>query len=146
MNKKRIIILWFGSIFSIVITVFLWFCMNAVKPEYEKVEAVVLSSKVEQVVNRKTKTRTNIYRVQVEYKCKSYNLGNVHSASGYYKGRRVQAYLYQEKLYANIEGVKTSTPVAYLYFTFLFGSFALFFITVCQTSQYSQSQKKLKSV
>ena len=43
MNKKRIIILWFGSIFSIVITVFLWFCMNAVKPEYEKVEAVVLS-------------------------------------------------------------------------------------------------------
>ncbi len=133
--KKRVIILWIAFIACIVATVVLWFKMNEVELQYEEVEATVLSSKVEQVVNKKTKSRTNFYKVEVEYNGQNYELGNAHSASAYPKGKKVKAYLFNEKLYANVEGVKTATPVAKAYFVFLFGNFILLYIACVQTSK-----------
>ena len=43
----------------------------------------------------------------------------------YVPERTVKVYLYNGKLYANIEGVKTSSPVATLYFVFLFATFGM---------------------
>ena len=45
-------------------------------------------------------------------------------------GREVTALLHDGKLYANIEGITSTTPVAMVYFGFLFGSFAMLVISV----------------
>lgn len=133
--KKRVIILWCAFVVCVITTVILWFAMNNANPEYEEVEATVLSAKTDQVVNKKTGTKTNFYRVEVEYEGKSYELGNVHSLSSYTTGRKVKAYLYNGNLYANTEGVKTSTPIAIVYFIFLFGNFGLLYIASVQTTK-----------
>jgi len=78
----------------------------------------------------------------VEFEGKEYELRNVHSAASYYKGQKVKAYLSNDKLYANVEGVKTSTPIATIYFIFLFGSFGMLFVAAMYTGKLSQ--KKLE--
>lgn len=133
--KKRVIILWILFVGCVIATVALWFAMNDAKPQYEEVEATVLNAKVEQVVNKKTRAKTNFYKVEVEYNGQNYELGNAHSTSAYPKGKKIKAYLFQEKLYANVEGVQTATLVAKVYFVFLFGSFILLYITTVQTSK-----------
>ena len=40
------------------------------------------------------------------------------------------ALLHDGKLYANIEGITSTTPVAMVYFVFLFGSFAMVCVSV----------------
>lgn len=136
--KKKVIILWIAFVVCIVATVALWFGMRNAKPEFEEVEAVVLGTKTEQVINKNTGNRTNFYKVEVEYDGKEYNLENVHSLVGYTEGRKVKAYLYDDKLYANEEGVQTSTPIATIYFIFLFGTFGLLMIAASKTSKLHQ--------
>jgi len=75
---------------------------------------------------------------------KTYDLGNAHSAYEYPKGKVVKAYLSNGKLYANEEGVKTSTPIATIYFVFLFGSFGMLMFAATQTSKISQKMKEEK--
>lgn len=140
--KKRVIILWSAFIVCIITTIVLWFAMNNSKPQYEEVQATVLNSKVNQVVNKKTGSKTNFCKVEVEYNGQNYELGNVHSISTYPKGKKVKAYLYNEKLYANTEGVKTSTPVAIAYFIFLFGNFILLYIALVQTTKINKKENK----
>jgi len=140
-SKKGVMILWVALIACIGATVALWFAMNDAKPQYEEVEATVLNASVDQVVNKKTGSRTNFYKVEVEYNGQNYDLGNVHSIATYTKGKKVKAYLFNEKLYANVEGVQTATPVATVYFVFLFGTFILFYITVVQTSKLHQKKE-----
>lgn len=139
--KKRVIILWIAFVACIIATVALWFAMNNANPKYEEVEAKVLSSKIEQVVNRKTNSRTNFYKVQVEYNGQNYDLKNAHSISEYPTGKRVKAYLSHGKLYANIEGVKTSTPVAIIYYICLFGNFVLLYVASVQSTKLHQKAK-----
>ena len=115
-GKKKLYFLWVGFVVCVFSTIGLWFAMNNAELKYEEVDAIVLNSKTNQVVNKKNGTRTNFYKVEVEYEGKTYDLGNPHSATAYPKGKRIKAYLYNDKLYANIEGVKTSTPIAmYIY-------------------------------
>ncbi len=140
--KKKVIILWCAFVVCLITTVALWFAMNNSKLKYEEVEATVLSSEVEQVVNKKTGSRTNFYKVKVEYNGEEYDLGNVHSASGHSRGKRVKAYLSNEKLYANIEGVRTATPVATIYFVFLFGTFGMLFWAAIEMGKLSQNKKQ----
>lgn len=141
-TKKSVIILWIAFAICVIATVVLWFGMNNAKLNYEEVEVLVLSSKVEQVVNKKTGSKTNFYKVEVEYNGEKYDLGNAHSASAYPKGKRVKAYLANEKLYADVDGVKTATPVATAYFVFLFGSFGLLFIAAVQSSKLHQNKSE----
>jgi len=62
--------------------------------------------------------------------------------SGYSEGRTVTAYLAHGKLYANVEGVKTSTPIATVYFIFLFGSFAMLFVAPTYTAKLRKQAKE----
>lgn len=142
--KKRVIILWVAFVVCVIATVTLWFAMNNVKSEYEEVKATVLSSEVEQVVNKKTGSRTNFYKVKVEYNGEKYDLDNVHSAYEYPEGKVVKAYLSNGKLYANVEGVQTDTPIAKVYFVFLFGSFIMLFVAAWQMSKLHQNKKEEK--
>ena len=136
--KKQIIILWSIFVVCLITTVGLWFAMKNVNPEYEEVQATVISSETKQVVNKKTGSRTNFYEVKVRYEGEEYDLGNVHSAYEYPKGKVVKAYLSNGKLYANEEGVKTATPIAKVYFVFLFGTFGMLMFASIQSSKLSQ--------
>lgn len=142
--KKQIIILWGAFVVCVAVTVGLWFAMNNSNPEFEEVKATVLSAETTQVVNKSTGARTNFYDVKVVYEGKTYDLGNAHSTYEYPKGKVVKAYLSNGKLYANVEGVKTSTLIATVYFIFLFGSFGMLIFAAMQTSKISQKNKEEK--
>ena len=116
--------------------------MNNSNPEFEEVTVMVTSSRTEQIVNRKTGSRTNIYKVNVRYQGKEYELKNPHNTYMYPEGKEVKAYLANGKLYANEEGVKTSTPVAIVYYIFLFGSLGMLFVAPTYTSKYVKDKKE----
>lgn len=138
--KKRMIILW--SIFAIcvVITVALWFPMNNAKVDSEEVQVTVLSARTDEIVNKKTKSRTKFYTVKVEYEGEEYTLENVHNTYMYPEGKVVKAYLANNRLFADKDSVKTSTPIATAYFVFLIGSFALLMGNCIYMSKAKQSE------
>lgn len=140
MNKKKAVILWILFVACLVTTVYLNRAVMNSDPDYEDVNVIVLSSKTVQYVNRKTGTRTNKYEIEVMYDGERQELINAHDSYSYREGATVKAYLANGKLYANPEGVKTSTPLAKVYFGFLFGTFALF-VAACM----SLSKKKAKA-
>ena len=133
MNKTKVILMGVGFVVCLVLTIFFRIRMDNQELEYEEVEVRVVSTDTETVKVRmqySTSTTTK-YIVKVSYGGKTYNLENVHGLYGYSEGRTVKAYLSHGKLYANIEGVNTSTPVAYAYFGFLIASFVLFIAFAC---------------
>ena len=133
--KKKVIILWCVFVACVITTVILWFAMNNNELEYEEVKATVISSETEEIVNRKTGSKVTIYKIKVRYDDKIYDLENAHNSYMYQEGKSVTAFLSNGKLYANVEGVKTSTPIATIYFVFLFGSFAMIFVASTYTSK-----------
>ena len=133
MNKKIVILLGVGFVVSLVLTIVFRIRMDNQNLEYEEVQVRVVSAGTESVRVRTgySSSTTTKYDVIVQYEGRNYNLENVHGLSGYSEGRTVKAYLSNGKLYANVEGVNTSTPVAYAYFGFLIASFILFMAFAC---------------
>ena len=78
-----------------------------------QVSKLVLDEKISVSQCRKKKFVRNING-------KEYKLQNVHGLAGYYKGRTVKALLSNDKLYANVEGIKSTSPMAIIFFGFLF--------------------------
>ena len=60
---------------------------------------------------------------------------NVHGLSGYYEGKSVKALLANDKLYANVEGIKSTSPIAIVYFAFLFGTFGMLMLSATYMSK-----------
>lgn len=138
--KKKSIALSIITVLCIIATVALWFAMNNEKLEYEEVKATVLTS---ESGHRRVAGKSQLYyKVEVEYAGKTYDLKNLHSNSPYIPGREVTVYSANGKLYANEEGVKTATPVATVYFVFLFGSFGLLIYTLTYISKTHQKSKQ----
>lgn len=135
MNKKIVILMGLGFVVCLVLTIVFRILMDNQDLEYEEVEVRVVSTDSESVriKTQYSRSTTTKYIVKVRYKGEEYDLKNVHSLSGYWEGKTVKAYLSRGKLYANMEGVNTSTPVAYAYFVFLFASFILFIVFLCNT-------------
>lgn len=135
MNKKLVILMGLGFVVCLVLTIVFRILMDNQDLEYEEVEVRVVSTDSEsvKVKTRYSSTTTTKYIVKVRYEGEEYDLENVHGLSGYWEGKTVKAYLSRGKLYANLEGVNTSTPVAYAYFVFLFASFILFMVFICNT-------------
>lgn len=140
--KKKIIIVWSVFVICLIATIGLWFLMNDANPEYEEVKATVLSSKTEEIVNKKTGSKMTFYKIEVRYDGKTYDLENAHNTYSYPEGKTVTAYKYNDRLFANTEGVQTSTPVATVYFIFLFGSFIMLFVAAIYTSKLCQKKKE----
>ena len=140
--KNKVILLWGAFALCVVLAIVFWNLMNNVNPEYEKVKATVVSSKTEQVVNKKTGSRTNFYKVEVQYNGQNYDLKNPHDAYSYREGKVVDVLLSNGKLYANVEGIKTSTPVATVYYIFLFGSFGMLIVASMYTSKLGKEKKE----
>ena len=68
-------------------------------------------------------------------------LENAHSIYEHLQGKMVTAYFSNNRLFADINGVKSSTPIGTVYFIFLFASIILFFISLTSTGKLAQSKK-----
>ena len=89
-----------------------------------------------------SRSTVNSYEVYVSYMGKVYKLKNAHNSYSYREGSTVTAYLSGGKLYANVEGVRTSTPIAYAYFTALIGSFVMLLVTLCLWANAAQAKRR----
>ena len=145
MKKPVVIALWVICVLLIVGIVPTRYAMDhAATPDYEEVQATVVSSETTQVVNKKTGSKTNFYDVKVSYNGKVYDLINVHNAYSYIEGSKTTALLSGDKLYANVEGIETSTPMAKAYFVCLIGGFVMLLVAASAQSKYSQQKKVAK--
>lgn len=134
---KKVWICGILTILSIIAAVFLRKSMADVELDYTKVQVRVLSSETNQRkirVNNST-TQMNSYNVRVSYNGKEYDLKNCHDSYSYRKGQTVTAYLYNGKLYANEEGVRSASVVGIAYFVALFSSVGLFVLTLVLLSK-----------
>lgn len=123
--KNKTVIMWIITAICLVLTIAFWVLINNAEVQYEEVTAYVIDTSSDTVVNKKTGSRTTFYKVKVKYEGEEYELQNVHSLSQYSKGKSVKALLSNGKLYANVEGIKSTSPVAIIYFIFLFGTFGM---------------------
>ena len=141
MNKKSVL-LSILTVLCLAATVTLWFAMNNDNPEYEEVTAKVVSS--ESGYRKIAGSRQAYYDVEVEYLGKTYDLKNVYGSASYVPGREVTVYSARGNLYANEAGVKSTTPVATVYFIFLFGTIILLIYTLTYMSRQRQKNKEAK--
>ena len=133
-------------IICIVATVLLRGPMDNADIDYTEVKVQVVSSETKETrikVGNSSSTMTT-YDVVVSYMGKEYDLKNAHNSSSYRKGATVTAYLSNGKMYANVEGVQTSTPVATAYFVALIGSFVMFLVTMCLWANVAQQKRRGK--
>ena len=129
---KKVYISGIITILCIVATVLLRILMDNTDVEYTEVQAEVVSVATKETSIRVNYSRntTTKYEVIVSYMGENYELQNVYGAYPYSEGRSTTAYLSNGKLYANVEGVQTSTSAAYAYFAALFISFGMFGLTL----------------
>lgn len=123
--KNKTVIMWIITAICLILTIVFWFLMTNAEVQYEEVTAYVIDTSSDIIVNKKTGSRTTFYKVKVKYEGEEYELQNVHSLSQYSNGKSVKALLSNGKLYANVEGIKSTSPIAVIYFIFLFGTFAM---------------------
>jgi len=140
--KNKVVLLWSATAVCFILTIVFWFLMNNIEVKYEEVTAVVTSTSTKEVVNKNTHNRTDFYEVKVEYNGKEYELKNVHSLVGYYEGKSVKALLSNGKLYANVEGIKSTSWVATVYFIFLFGTFGMVMLSATYMSKNKKEKEK----
>lgn len=124
------------TVLCIGAAVVLWFAVNDANVEVTEAEAVVLSAETRyKKFKGATTQRYEVHDVKVEYNGEPYDLKNVHNSYSYKVGDSITVYLSNGNLYANLEGIKTSTFTAKVYYVFLFGSFAMIFITAASFSR-----------
>lgn len=143
---KKVYVCGIITIICIVATVLLRGPMANAELDYTEVSARVVSSGSSTTTIRSGNTRSSMttYDIYVSYMGQEYKLRNAHNSYSYREGSTITAYLSNGKLYANIEGIRSSTPVAYAYFTALIGSFVMFFITICLWANAAQRKHNAK--
>ncbi|MDE6742970.1 MAG: penicillin-binding protein [Lachnospiraceae bacterium] len=136
-TKKKANLLWCAFVVCLIATVVMWFVVDAQEIEYEEVEVRVLSAETKHHIG----TRQVSYEVMVEYNGETYKLENAYNTYQYPQGAMVKAYLANNgRLFANIAGVSTSTPLAKIYFVCLFGSFGLLFVAAIYSGKVKQEK------
>ena len=141
---KKTLIFGLLTLACLAATVVLWFVLRDSQPEYEEVQAIVVSAESEKQYLGKGNTLT-LHHVICRYNGALYELKNAHDTWSYPEGRPVTVFLSGGKLYANIEGVKTSSPVGIVYFAFLFGTLGLLAVTLSVFSLESKRKKALRA-
>lgn len=132
-KKKKAVLMWILFVVCVIGTVGLRYLSDREEVEYEEVTATVISAEERELENRKTNTSYTSYDIKVEYEGEEYELKNAHNAYEYRSGREITAYLSRGSLYANIEGVESSTPLFYAYFVFLVASFVMLGVAINQS-------------
>lgn len=141
---KKVWALGIITVIFIVATVLLRGPMANADVEYEEVKVTVVSSETKQTTVKTGYSRSTMteYEIKVLYMGKEYDLKNAHNSYSYREGSTVTAYLSNGRMYANVEGVQTSTPVATAYFVALIGSFVMFLIFTCTWANEAQRRRR----
>lgn len=141
---KKVWICGIIMVICIVAAVLLRGPMDNADIDYTEVKVQVVSSETKKTDIKvgNSKSTMTTYDIVVSYQGENYDLKNAHDSYSYRKGATVTAYLSNGKMYANVEGVQTSTPVATAYFVALIGSFVMFFITICLWANAAQQKKR----
>lgn len=141
---KKVWICGIIMVICIVAAVLLRGPMDNADIDYTEVKVQVVSSETKETDIKvgNSKSTMTTYDIVVSYQGENYDLKNAHDSYSYRKGATVTAYLSNGKMYANVEGVQTSTPVATAYFVALIGSFVMFFITICLWANAAQQKKR----
>ena len=141
--KKKAGLLWCAFVACLIATVVMWFAVNKQEIKYEEVEVRVISAVTKQLRNRSTGTYYDFYEITVEYNGGTYELENAHNTYQYPQGATVKAYLANNgRLFANVEGVSSTTPLATVYFVCLFGSFGLLFAAATYSGKAKQEKMR----
>ena len=140
--KKKSIIAWCIFVLYLITTVVLQFKVDAQEVEYEEVEVQVVSSVTKQLKNRTNGNTYNFYEVKVDYNSETVDLENAYNTYSYPQGKKVKAYLSNGRLFANVEGVSSSTPLATVYFVFLFASLIMLFVASWYSSKAAQEKRE----
>ncbi|MDD3222633.1 MAG: hypothetical protein EOM34_00370 [Clostridia bacterium] len=107
---------------------------------YTKVQAVVTNCESDDGTFGRHRKPT----VTVRYNGEDYKLQNVLQESWYYyQGRQVDAYAADGKLYANIEGIRSTSTLGKIYFVFLFG--LMFLLIAMFTVKYIKKDIHMRS-
>lgn len=138
--KKKAVIMWIVFVLCVISTVVLRSLSDSRQVEYDTVKARVLSAEQKTLRNRSTGTTYTSYEIMVEYNGKEYELKNAHDTYQYPRGKEITVYLSRGSLYANTEGVQSSTPLFYAYFVFLVASVVM--LGVAANSTVKACQKK----
>ncbi len=141
---KKVWICGIIMVICIVAAVLLRGPMDNADIDYTEVKVQVVSSETKETDIKVGNSRSTMttYDIVVSYQGQNYDLKNAHDSYSYRKGATVTAYLSNGKMYANVEGVQTSTPVATAYFVALIGSFVMFFITICLWANAVQQKRR----
>ncbi len=141
---KKVWALGIITVIFIVATVLLRGPMDNADVEYQEVKVTVISSETKETTIKvgNSSSEMTTYDIVVNYNGKDYDLKNAHDSYSYREGSTVTAYLSNGKMYANVEGVQTSTPAATAYFVALIGSFVLFFIFICTWANEAQRRRR----
>lgn len=139
--KKKAVLAWCAFLVCLIATVIMWFVVDSQEIEYEEVKVRVVSAETKQLKNRSPGTYYDFYEVKVSYKGETYELENVHNTYQYPQGSTVTAYLANNgRLFANLEGISSTTPLATVYFVCLFGSFGLLFVAAICSGKAKQEK------
>ena len=109
--KKSHKSLWLGlaTLVFLIVTIVMNVAMRNQEVDYELVKAIVIG---------------------VDYKPK-----NAHDSYSYQPGRTTDAYFSHGKMYANVEGIKTSGPIGIAYFGSMFATFLLLVVWLVSLSK-----------
>ena len=143
---KKVLALGILTIIFIVGTVYFRIEMDNAELDYTEVQAMVVSSEtVTKTVRSRYSTSTiKEYEIVVRYEGKDYDLINAHDSYSYREGSIVKVLMANNKMYANEEGIRTTSYVGTAYFVGLIGSFILFMVTLCVWAQVAQNRKRAK--
>lgn len=133
--------MWILFVVCVIGTVGLRYLSDREDVEYEEVTATVISAQERVLENRKTNTSYTSYDITVEYEGKEYALKNAYNVYQYPSGKEITAYLSRGNLYANIEGVESSTPLFYGYFVFLVASFVMLGVAINESVKAKRSNE-----
>ncbi len=128
--KKKAMLMWILFVVCVLGTVGLRYLSDREDVEYEEVTVTVLSAQERVIENRKTNSSITSYDIAVEYEGEEYALKNAYNVYQYHIGSEVTAYLSRGSMFANIEGVQSSTPLFYAYFAFLVASFVMLGVAI----------------
>lgn len=116
----------------IIAAVFLRKAADNTELDYQEVKARVISSKSSQKsvrINGRTTTQTT-YDIVVRYAGKDYDLKNAHNTYSYREGADVTVYFSHGKMYADLDGVRNSTPAGIAYLVAVGGAFVMFIVAM----------------
>lgn len=133
--KKVKWLLGIGTLLCLVLTIVFRILSDGEIVEYKEVQATVISAETRHI--KILNSGLDLHTVKVKYNGETYKLGNPHDSYSYKPGQIKTVYLANGKLYANVEGVQTSTLYSKAYFTFLIATFVLFIVWMVSLSKKS---------